>query len=90
MIYLVLGYTFSQHSIPHREEKAGHRLTKTGQKNRKYEGEGATSKARSGTNQGMGSWGVHPVGAKIVPRRSGDFCLGSHRRIWGTSISTGE
>ena len=27
------------------QEKAGHRLAKTGQKNRKYEGEGATSKA---------------------------------------------
>lgn len=27
-----------------RKEKAGHRLAKTGQKNRKYEGEGATSK----------------------------------------------
>ena len=76
MTYLVLGYTFSQHSIPHCEEKAGHRLAKTGQKNRKYEGEGATSKARSGTNQGMGRWGVHPVGGQIVPRRSGEFFFG--------------
>ena len=47
------------------QEKAGHRLAKTGSKSRKFEGEGATSKE-------CGPWG----GASENPRTSRECCWG--------------
>ena len=77
-VYDVLGTWVycTQHPIRH-EEKAGHRLAKTGQKNRKYEGEGATSKAVAPTTTGttgMGdeTWTVHRQHMVIHHPHSGD------------------